>query len=117
MLNSLSELKDHGFDSESNASAFYVSEHQMPGSGARNFTAKAFSLHTQQVTNEEARFLLTILSLLIQLTKLQRYLFAQCILHAASTKLPQLSIFGNTHVPTSEENIQKFYLWTKCCCS
>ena len=63
MLNSLSELKDYGFDSESNAPAFYRSENQLPGSGVRNLTAKDFSLHTQQVTNKEARFSLTILSL------------------------------------------------------
>ena len=66
MLNSLSELKDHGFDSDSNAPVFYWSEHQLPGSGVRNLTANAFSLPTQQVTNEEARFSLTISSLLIR---------------------------------------------------
>ena len=110
MLNSLSELKDHGFDSDSNAPAFYWSKHQLPGSGVRNLTAKAFSLPTQQVTNEEARFSLTISSLLIQLTESQRELFAECMLQAANSKHPKLSIFGNTCVPTSEDNFQKFYL-------
>ena len=110
MLNSLSELEDHGFDSDSNAPAFYWSEHQLPGSGVRDLTAKAFSLHTQQVTNEEARFSLTISSLLIQLTKSQRELFAQCMLHSANSKHPQLSIFGHTCVPASEDDFQEFYL-------
>ena len=96
MLNSLSELKDHGFDSDSNAPVFYWSEHQLPGSGVRNLTANAFSLPTQQVTNEEARFSLTISSLLIQLTESQRELFAECMLQAANSKHPELSIFGNT---------------------
>ena len=109
-LNSLSELKDHGFDSDSNAPVFYWSEHQFPGSGVRNLTANAFSLPIHQVTNEEARFSLTISSLLIQLTESQRELFADCILQAANSKHPELSIFGNTHVPTSEDDFQKFYL-------
>ena len=41
-LNSLNELKYHGFDPDSNAPAFYWSEHQLSGSGVRNLTAKAF---------------------------------------------------------------------------
>ena len=53
-LTSLNELKDHGFDHDSNAPAFYWSEHKLPGSGVRNLTAKAFSLHTEQVSNAEA---------------------------------------------------------------
>ena len=109
-LNSLSELKDHGFDSDSNAPAFYWSEHQFPGSGVRNLTANAFSLPIDQVTNEEARFSLTISSLFMQLTESQRELFAECMLQAANSKHPELSIFGNTHVPTSEDDFQKFYL-------
>ena len=55
-LTSLNELKDHGFDHDSNAPAFYWSEHKLPGSGVRNLTAKAFSLNTEQVSNAEARF-------------------------------------------------------------
>ena len=95
-LTSLNELKYHGFDPDSNAPAFYWSEHQLSGSGVRNLTAKAFSLHTEQVTNTEAWFSLTISNLLIQLTESQRELFAQCMLHAANSKHPQLSIFGHT---------------------
>ena len=53
---------------------------------------------------------LIISNLLIQLTKLQRELFAQCMLHAANSKHPQLSIFGHTCVPTSEDAFQNFYL-------
>ena len=66
---SLKELKDHTFDHDSNAPAFYWSEHKLSGSGVRNLTAKAFSLHTEQVSNAEARFSLTISNLLIQLTE------------------------------------------------
>ena len=109
-LTSLNELKDHGFDHDSNAPAFYWSEHNVPGSGVRNLTAKAFSLHTEQVSNAEARFSLTISNLLIQLTESQRELFAQCMLHAANSKHPHLSIFEHTRVPTSEDDFQKFYL-------
>ena len=109
-LTSLNELKYHGFDPDSNATAFYWSEHQLSGSGVRNLTAKAFSLHTEQVSNEEAWFSLTISNLLIQLTESQRELFAQCMLHAANSKHLQLSIFGHTRVPTSEDDFQKFYL-------
>ena len=109
-LSSLNELKDHGFDHDSNAPAFYWSEHKLPGSGVRNLTAKAFSLHTEQVSNAEARFSLTISNLLIQLTESQRELFAQCMLHAANSKHPHLSIFEHTRVPTSEDDFQKFYL-------
>ena len=109
-LTSLNELKYHGFHPDSNAPAFYWSEHQLSGSGVRNLTAKAFSLHTEQVTNAEAWVSLTILNLLIQLTKSQRELFAQCMLHAANSKHPKLSIFGHTRVPTSEDDFQKFYL-------
>ena len=109
-LNSLNELKDHGFDPESNATAFYWSEHQLSGSEVRNLTTKAFSLRTEQVSNAEALFSLTISNLLIQLTESQRELFAQCMLHAANSKHPQLSIFGHTCIPTSEDNFQKFYL-------
>ena len=82
----------------------------MSGSGVRNLTAKAFSLHTEQVSNAEAWFSLTISNLLIQLTESQSKLFAQCMLHAANSKHPQLSIFGHTRVPTSEDDFQKFYL-------
>ena len=82
----------------------------MPGSGVKNLTAKAFSLHTEQVSNAEARFLLIILNLLIQLTESQRELFAQCMLNAANSKHPQLSIFGHTSDPTSEDDFQKIYL-------
>ena len=82
----------------------------MPGSGVRNLTAKAFSLHTEQVSNAEARFSLTISNLLIELTESQRELIAQCMLHAANSKHPHLSIFEHTHVPTSEDDFQKFYL-------
>ena len=64
-LTSLNELKDHGFDHDSNAPAFYWSEHKLPGSRVRNLTAKAFSLHTEQVSNAEARFSLTISNPLI----------------------------------------------------
>ena len=32
------------------------------------------------------------------------------MLHAANSKHPQLSIFGHTRVPTSEDDFQKFYL-------
>ena len=109
-LSSLNELKDHGFDHDSNAPAFYWSEHKFPGSGVRNLTAKAFSLHTEQVSNAEARFSLTISNLLIQLTESQRELFAQCMLQAASSKHPHLSIFEHTRVPTSKDDFQKFYL-------
>ena len=109
-LNSLYELKDHGCDPDSNAPAFYWSEHQLSGSGVRNLTAKAFSLHTEQVLNAEAWFSLTISNLLIQLAELQRELFAQCMLHAANSKRMQLSIFGHTCIPTSEDNFQKIYL-------
>ena len=109
-LTSLNELKDHGFDPDSNAPAFYWSEHKLSGSGVRNLTTKAFPLHTEQVSNAEAWFSLTISNLLIQLTESQRELFAQCMLHAANSKHPQLSIFEHTHVPTSEDNFQKFYL-------
>ena len=109
-LTSLNELKYHGFDPDSNAPAFYWSEHQLSGSGVRNLTAKAFSLHTKQVSNAEAWFSLTISNLLIQLTESQRELFAQCMLHAANSKHPQLSIFEHTGVPTSEDDFQKFYL-------
>ena len=49
-------MKDHGLDCDSNAPAFYWSEHQLSGSGVRNLTAKAFSLHTEQVSNAEAWF-------------------------------------------------------------
>ena len=110
ILNSLHELKDHSFDPDSNAPAFYWSEHQLSGSGVRNLTAKAFSLHTEQVSNAEALFSLTISNLLIQLTKSQRKLFAQRMLDAVNSKHPQLSIFGHTRVPTSEDDFQKFYL-------
>ena len=55
-LTSLNELNNHGFDHDSNAPAFYWSEHKLPGSGVRNLTAKVFSLHTEQVSNAEARF-------------------------------------------------------------
>ena len=75
-LTSLNELKGHGFDHDSNAPAFYWSEHNVPGSGVRNLTAKAFSLHTEQVSNAEAQLLLTISNLLTQLTESQRELFA-----------------------------------------
>ena len=109
-LSSLNELKDHGFHHDSNAPAFYWSEHNVPGSGVRNLTAKAFSLHTEQVSNAEAQFSLTISNLLIQLTESQRELFAQCMLHAANSKHPHLSIFELTSVPTSEDDFQKFYL-------
>ena len=109
-LSSLNELKDHGFHNDSNAPAFYWSEHNVPGSGVRNLTAKAFSLHTEQVSNAEAQFSLTISNLLIQLTEPQRELFAQCMLHAANSKHPHLSIFEHTRVPTSEDDFQKFYL-------
>ena len=108
-LTSLNGLKDHGFDPDSNAPAFYWSEHKLSGSGVRNLTAKAFSLHTEQVSNAEAWFSLTISNLLIQLTESQRELFAQCMLHAANSKHPHLSIFKHTHVPTSEDDFQKFY--------
>ena len=109
-LSSLNELKDHGFHHDSNAPAFYWSEHNVPGSGVRNLTAKAFSLHTEQVSNAEAQFSLSISNLLIQLTESQRELFAQCMLHAANSKHPHLSIFERTRVPTSEDDFQKFYL-------
>ena len=109
-LTSLNELKYHGFDPDSNAPAFYWSEHKLSGSGVRNLTAKAFSLHTEQVSNAEAWFSLTISNLLVQLTESQRELFAQCMLHAANSKHPQLSIFGHTHVPSSEVDFQKVYL-------
>ena len=109
-LSSLNELKDHGFHHDSNAPAFYWSEHNVPGSGVRNLTAKAFSLHTEQVSNAEAQFSLTISNLLIQLTESQRELFAQCMLHAANSKHPHLSIFEHTRVPTSEDDFQKIYL-------
>ena len=109
-LTSLNELKDHGFDHDSNAPAFYWSDHKLPGSGVRNLTTKAFSLHTEQVSNAEARFSLTISNLLIQLTESQKELFAQCMLHAANSKHPHLSIFEHTRVPTSEDHFQKFYL-------
>ena len=109
-LTSLNELIDHGFDPDSNAPAFYWSEHRLSGSGVRILTAKAFSLHTEQVLNAEAWFSLTISNLLIQLTESHRELFAQCMLHAANSKHPQLSIFEHTCVPTSEDDFQKFYL-------
>ena len=109
MLNSLSELKDHGFDSDSNAPAFYWSKHQLPWSGERNLTAKSFALPTHQVTNEEARFSLTISSMLIQLTESQREMFADSMLRAANRRHPQLSILGNTCVATSEDDFQKIY--------
>ena len=32
------------------------------------------------------------------------------MLHAANSKHPQLSIFGHTCVPTSDDDFQKFYL-------
>ena len=89
-LTSLNELKDHGFDPDSNGPTFYWSEHKLSGSGVRNLTAEAFSLHTEQVSNAEAWFSLTISNLLIQLTESQRELFAQCMLHAANSKHPQL---------------------------
>ena len=63
-------------------------------------TAKALSLHTDQVSNAEACLSLTISNLLIQLTKSQRELFAQCMLHAANSTHPQLSQFEHTRVPT-----------------
>ena len=53
-LTSLSELKDHGLDPDSNSQAFYWSEHKLSGSGVRNVTAKAFSLNTEQRSNSEA---------------------------------------------------------------
>ena len=109
-LTSLNELKYHGFNPDTNAPAFYWSEHQLSGSGVRNLTAKAFSLHTEQVSNAEAWFSLTISNLLIQLTKSQRELFAQCMLHTSNSKYLQLSIFGHTHVPTSEDDFQKSYV-------
>ena len=109
-LTSLNELKDHSFDPDSNAPAFYWSEHKLSGSGVRNLTAKAFSLHTEQVSNAEARFSLTISNLLIQLTESQRELFAQCMLHAANSKHTHLLIFEHTGVPTPEDNFQKFDL-------
>ena len=68
-LTSLNELKDHGIDPDSNAPAFYWSEHKLSGSGVRNLTAIAFSLQTEQVSNAEAWFSLTISNLLIQLTE------------------------------------------------
>ena len=71
-LTSLNELKDHGFDPDSNAPGFYWSEHKLSGSGVRNLTTKAFSLRTEQVSNAEAWFSLTISNLLIQLTESQR---------------------------------------------
>ena len=40
------KLKYHGFCPNSNAPAFYWSEHQLSWSGVRNVTSKAFSLHT-----------------------------------------------------------------------
>ena len=109
-LTYLNELKDHGFDPDSNAPAFYWSEHKLSGSGVRNLTAKAFSLHTEQVSNAKACFSLTISYLLIQLTESQRELFTQCMLHAANSKHPQLSVFEHTRVPTSEDDFQNFYL-------
>ena len=109
-LTSLNELKDHGFDPDSNAPAFYWSEHKLSGSGVRNLTPKEFSLHTEQISNAEAWISLTISNLLIQLTESQRELFAQCMLHAANRKHPQLSIFEHTRVPTSEDDFQKLYL-------
>ena len=105
-LTSLNELKDHGFDPDSNAPAFYWSEHNLSGSGVRNLTAEAFSLHTEQVLNAEALFSLTISNLLIQSTESQRELFAQCMLHAANSKHPHLSIFEHTRLPTSEDDFQ-----------
>ena len=109
-LTSLNELKDHGFDPASNAPAFYWSEHKLSGSGVRNLTAKAFSLHTEQVSDAEEWFSPTISNLLIQLSESQRELFAQCMLHAANSKHPQLSIFEHTRGPTSEDDFQKIYL-------
>ena len=79
-LTSLNEFKYHGFDPESNAQAFYWSEHQLSGSGVRNLTAKAFSLHTEEVSNAEVWFSLTILNLFIQLTKKQK----NCLLSVCS---------------------------------
>ena len=110
ILTSLNEVKDQGFDPDSNAPAFYWSEHKLSGSGVRNLTAKAFSLHTEQVSNAQAWFSLAISNLLIQLTESQRELFAQCMLHAGNSKHLHLSIFDHTHVPTSEDNFQKKFL-------
>ena len=109
-LNSLNELKYHGFAPDSICPSILLVRTPVVRSGVRNQTAKAFSLHTEQVSNAEAWFSLSILNLLIQLTESQRELFAQCMLHAANSKHPQLSIFGHTHVPTSEDDFQKFYL-------
>ena len=85
----------------------------MSGSGVRNLTAKAFLLHTEQVSNAELWISLTISNLLIQLTESQRQLFDQCMLHAANSKHPQLSIFEHTRVPTPEDDFQKFYVCPK----
>ena len=109
-LTSLKELKTHGLDPDSNAPAFYWSEHKLSGSGVRNLTAKAFSLHTEQVSNAEARFSLTISNLLIQLTESQRELFAQCMLPAANSKHPQVSIFEHTHMFLHQKTIFKNFI-------
>ena len=43
-LSSLNELKDHGFDHDSNAPAFYWSEHKLPGSGVRHFILNKYRM-------------------------------------------------------------------------
>ena len=92
-VHSINDIKQHGFATNSHSPEFYWCEHHFPGTGSRNLTAKAFSLSVDEVTTEEARFSLTISSLLLQLTKEQQALLGECMLQAANSKDSGLSIF------------------------
>ena len=109
-VHSINDIKQHGFATNSHSPEFYWCEHHFPGTGSRNLTAKAFSLLVDEVTTEEARFSLTISSLLLQLTKEQQALLGECMLQAANSKDSGLSIFKKTRVPTSVEDFKQFYL-------
>ena len=115
ILNSLNELKDHVFDPESNAPAFYCSKHQLSGSGVRNLTAKAFSLQTKQVSNTEAWFSLTISNLLIDQVAKRTV----CSMYAPCSKqqaFATINIWTHTCSYIRRRFSKILSIWTKWCC-
>ena len=111
---SLEDMKTKaGFDSKSKSPSFYWAEHKKPGSGMKFLVAQAWDKNEEDVTDGEAEFTLNICSLLLKLTAQERELFAECMLQAVNSNVPELTVFNVTRAPCSTKDFENYYLGKK----
>ena len=107
-------VQNAGFHESSSSPGYYWEEHKKPGQGMKHLIAKAYSIaDVEDITDGEAKFSLTLCTLLQKLTEEERELLGTCMQYAFNANVPGENVFNKTRCPLTSQDFDDYYVKKK----